>query len=160
MNDEARMTKSEENPKHAVRLHREPASSFVIPRRMKPAGSKLILFAVLIGCAILSHVLSGGAEPQIPALNPYYYDILIGIGINIILATSLNLVNGYTGQFSLGHAGFMAVGAYAASWLTLTYGYAMGVGKISTTAAFVLALIGGRSSLPSRCRWPCSARSR
>src|SRR5215468_2115534 len=47
----------------------------------------------------------------------YYYDILINIGINIILAVSLNLVNGYTGQFSLGHAGFMAVGGYAsASW--------------------------------------------
>jgi ABC-type branched-subunit amino acid transport system permease subunit len=47
----------------------------------------------------------------------YYYDILISIGVNIILATSLNLVNGYTGQFSLGHAGFMAIGAYAsASW--------------------------------------------
>jgi branched-chain amino acid transport system permease protein len=47
----------------------------------------------------------------------YYYDIFINIGINIILAVSLNLVNGYTGQFSLGHAGFMAVGAYAAaSW--------------------------------------------
>jgi branched-chain amino acid transport system permease protein len=47
----------------------------------------------------------------------YYYDILINIGINVILAVSLNLVNGYTGQFSLGHAGFMAVGAYAAgSW--------------------------------------------
>ena len=47
----------------------------------------------------------------------YYYDILITIGINIILATSLNLVNGYTGQFSLGHAGFMAIGAYASgSW--------------------------------------------
>src|SRR5258707_13505024 len=47
----------------------------------------------------------------------YYYDILINIGINIILAVSLNLVNGYTGQFSLGHGGFMAVGAYAAgSW--------------------------------------------
>jgi branched-chain amino acid transport system permease protein len=44
----------------------------------------------------------------------YYYDILINIGINILLAVSLNLVNGYTGQFSLGHAGFMAVGAYAA----------------------------------------------
>jgi branched-chain amino acid transport system permease protein len=47
----------------------------------------------------------------------YYYDIFINIGINVILAVSLNLVNGYTGQFSLGHAGFMAVGAYAAaSW--------------------------------------------
>src|SRR5450432_2657584 len=105
--------------------------------------SKIYLISTLIGCAILSHMLSGDAEPQIPALNPYYYDILIGIGINIILASSLNLVNGYTGQFSLGHAGFMAVGAYASSWLTLTYGYVLGVGKIPTTAAFVLALLGG-----------------
>src|SRR5260370_40269292 len=39
------------------------------------------------------------------------------MGISTILAVSLNVVNGYTGQFSLGHAGFMAVGAYAAgSW--------------------------------------------
>ncbi len=51
-------------------------------------------------------------------LNPYLYDIAIGIGINIILAVSLNLVNGHTGQFSLGHAGFMAVGAYASAAVT------------------------------------------
>ena len=44
-------------------------------------------------------------------IDPYYLDILTGIGINVILAVSLNLVNGYTGQFSLGHAGFMSVGA-------------------------------------------------
>src|ERR1700730_17583402 len=57
-----------------------------------------------------------GERPFSSALV-YYYDILINIGINVILAVSLNLVNGYTGQFSLGHAGFMAVGAYAAgSW--------------------------------------------
>jgi branched-chain amino acid transport system permease protein len=56
---------------------------------------------------------------------------------------SLNLVNGYTGQFSLGHAGFMAVGAYASSWLTLKYGYSIGPGTLSTTAVFVLALLGG-----------------
>src|ERR1700741_2084045 len=56
-------------------------------------------------------------ERPLAANLAYYYDILINIGINIILAVSLNLVNGYTGQFSLGHAGFMAVGAYAAgSW--------------------------------------------
>ena len=51
-------------------------------------------------------------------IGPYYYDIILSIGINIILATSLNLVNGYTGQFSLGHAGFMSVGAYAAASFT------------------------------------------
>ncbi|NBW87804.1 MAG: branched-chain amino acid ABC transporter permease, partial [Planctomycetia bacterium] len=52
-------------------------------------------------------------------LDPYLLDVLTGIGINIILAVSLNLVNGYTGQFSLGHAGFMAVGAYLAAAVTV-----------------------------------------
>ena len=44
--------------------------------------------------------------------DPYFLRVIVLIGINIILATSLNLVNGITGQFSLGHAGFMAIGAY------------------------------------------------
>ena len=55
-------------------------------------------------------------------INPYFLDVTIGIGINIILATSLNLINGFTGQFSLGHAGFMAIGAYAAADLTMNAG--------------------------------------
>jgi branched-chain amino acid transport system permease protein len=41
-------------------------------------------------------------------------------GINAILASSLNLVNGFTGQFSMGHAGFMSVGGYASAFLTTT----------------------------------------
>ena len=49
------------------------------------------------------------------SINPYYYQIIIYAGINIALATSLNLINGYTGQFSLGHAGFMAIGAYVSA---------------------------------------------
>lgn len=52
-------------------------------------------------------------------INSYYLDVLTKIGINIILAVSLNLVNGYTGQFSLGHAGFMSVGAYISADITL-----------------------------------------
>lgn len=44
--------------------------------------------------------------------------MLIMVLINIILAMSLNLVNGYTGQFSLGHAGFMATGAYFSAFLS------------------------------------------
>lgn len=46
-------------------------------------------------------------------LNQYYMINLASMFINIILAVSLNLINGFTGQLSLGHAGFMAVGAYA-----------------------------------------------
>ena len=64
-------------------------------------------------------MLCGVASPWVGGISPYYFDILIGIGINIILAVSLNLVNGYTGQFSLGHAGFMAVGAYLGSAVSL-----------------------------------------
>lgn len=47
-----------------------------------------------------------------PLLGEVYKDIIVYSGISIILAVSLNLVNGFTGQFSMGHAGFMAVGAY------------------------------------------------
>ena len=54
--------------------------------------------------------------------NRYYLGIGIDVGINVILAVSLNLINGHTGQFSLGHAGFMAVGGYVAAKLTLICG--------------------------------------
>ncbi len=60
-----------------------------------------------------------------PSFNRYYMGIAIDVGINIILAVSLNLINGHTGQFSLGHAGFMAVGGYIAAKITLLYGGAV-----------------------------------
>ncbi len=50
-------------------------------------------------------------------MDPYYFQVLIECGVYIILAVSLNLINGITGQFSIGHAGFFAVGAYVgAAW--------------------------------------------
>jgi len=52
-------------------------------------------------------------------INPYFYRILVLCGLNVMLALSLNLVNGITGQFSIGHAGFMAVGAYASAAFTV-----------------------------------------
>jgi len=55
-------------------------------------------------------------------IDPYFVDVLTRIGINITLAVSLNLINGHTGQFSLGHAGFMAVGAYTAAAMTMFAG--------------------------------------
>jgi branched-chain amino acid transport system permease protein len=51
-------------------------------------------------------------------VGPYYSRIVIDIGIAIIMAVSLNIVNGLTGQFSIGHAGFMTLGGYAAGMLT------------------------------------------
>jgi len=97
--------------------------------------TKILLLAAVLASAAISFFAG--------SINPYYYDILISIGINIILATSLNLVNGYTGQFSLGHAGFMAAGAYGSAWLTLAFGYALGTSVAGTTALFVFALTAG-----------------
>jgi branched-chain amino acid transport system permease protein len=55
-------------------------------------------------------------------LNPYFMQVVMLCGINVILAVSLNLINGFTGQFSIGHAGFMAVGAYGSAMFTLHVG--------------------------------------
>jgi len=57
--------------------------------------------------------------PQLGVLNLYLQQVIMYVGINIILTISLNLVNGYMGEFSVGHAGFMAIGAYASSLLTV-----------------------------------------
>jgi branched-chain amino acid transport system permease protein len=54
-----------------------------------------------------------------PLVNGYAEFVIATIGINIVLCASLNLVNGYMGEFSVGHAGFMAVGAYAAGLLAV-----------------------------------------
>jgi branched-chain amino acid transport system permease protein len=51
------------------------------------------------------------------AIGAYNYQIVVLVGVNIILAVSLNLINGITGQFSIGHAGFYAVGAYTSATL-------------------------------------------
>jgi len=74
------------------------------------------------GWFILGPVIFTAISPLVPmAFNPYIFSIIIYAGINVTLAVSLNLVNGLTGQFSMGHAGFMAVGAYVSSFLTTTY---------------------------------------
>lgn len=55
-------------------------------------------------------------------ISAYGMNIVLNAGLNIILAVSLNLVNGFTGQFSIGHAGFMAVGGYITAVITMTIG--------------------------------------
>lgn len=52
------------------------------------------------------------------SLNAYIQLTILFVCMNMILAMSLNLVNGFTGQFSLGHAGFMAIGAYTTAFLS------------------------------------------
>jgi len=64
--------------------------------------------------------LAGGAivySADQEYLGLYTLSVLMFMGVNVILSTSLNLVNGYMGEFSCGHAGFMAVGAYVSSLL-------------------------------------------
>jgi len=84
-------------------------------------------------------------------LTAYVQTILIYSMINMILAVSLNLVNGFTGQFSIGHAGFMAAGAYTAAYLTMNHsGYLAGLGGpvvmveiLKHTEFFIACLAGG-----------------
>ena len=76
--------------------------------------------ALALGGTLLALVVLNIVLPRVT--NPYYFQVLMLIGINIVLAVSLNLVNGFTGQFSIGHAGFMAVGAYTSAMFTLKIG--------------------------------------
>ncbi|KAA5808134.1 branched-chain amino acid ABC transporter permease [Thermoanaerobacterium thermosaccharolyticum] len=75
-------------------------------------------------------------------LNDYYEINIVLMGINIILAVSLNLINGFTGQFSLGHAGFMSIGAYTSAIITyklgLPFPLAILVGGIAAGIAGIL----------------------
>ena len=70
---------------------------------------------LVVGAALVISTLSEFA------LNAYLQQILYFIAINIMLAASLNLVSGFCGQFSLGHAGFMAVGAYVSALVSLNF---------------------------------------
>jgi len=88
----------------------------------------VVFVAVLIGITYLLDY----AESFYPAIR-YYHRILVLMGINITLAVSLNIINGHAGQFSLGHAGFMAIGAYFAAFLSVYY-LAPYVGKFPETA--------------------------
>ena len=74
----------------------------------------MLIFGIAL-FALLQGLISAGAISSFWQLN------LLLIGINVIMSVSLNLINGYTGQFSLGHAGFMAVGAYVGVVLTTNF---------------------------------------
>ncbi len=78
----------------------------------KPANTMLSIAATLL--------LLAAAFAAQKFLNAYVLRILNLCAIYAILGVSMNLINGFTGQFSLGHAGFMAVGAYVTAILTLS----------------------------------------
>ena len=80
------------------------------------------------------------------SLSEAYAFIGVLAGINVILAVSLNVVNGFTGQFSIGHAGFAAVGAYTAAKITTAMHGLQIVGLsagVSDQVVFFLALVAG-----------------
>jgi branched-chain amino acid transport system permease protein len=86
---------------------RDPLA-YYLPRLLVAAGLAVGLMAL---SALLPRVLNG-----------YAIQVLVFVCCNTILALSLNLINGHAGQFSIGHAGFMAIGAYLTAWLSATYG--------------------------------------
>jgi len=90
-------------PQTAIRP--TPAAWTILPRNAGP-------LALGLGLALILHFWVQ------PASGAFKTKVLLDIGINIILAVSLTLVNGFTGQFSIGHAGFMALGGYIAGAIT------------------------------------------
>jgi branched-chain amino acid transport system permease protein len=101
---------------------------------MKQTGARRWLLLAIIAAFAVSYFSS--------YFNRYYLGIAIDVGINIILAVSLNLINGHTGQFSLGHAGFMAVGGYTAASITLALSKQL-TSMAAVPALFVVALLAG-----------------
>lgn len=100
----------------------------------------LILGTILLTFGVVQALISIGI------INSFYEITIATICINVILAVSLNLVTGFTGQFSLGHAGFMSIGAYVCAIITLemnsTLGFLIGTIAGALAAAFVGILIG------------------
>lgn len=100
---------------------------------------------VLLGLVLIYAVVQGLIMLDI--MPPFYKLTLILMCIYIILSTSLNLINGITGQFSIGHAGFMAVGAYISAIITAIMHGPLILGIL--TGAIVAALAGLLVGLPT-----------
>ena len=97
-----------------------------------------IVLAVVIYSVVQLLITTG-------VFGSYYSNTLILMAINIILAVSLHLVIGITGQFSIGHAGFLAVGAYISAIITMKLGlpFIVGIilaGIIATLAGLIVGI--------------------
>ena len=107
---------------------------------MKRFTAPLIVLALLAGFVLAI---------RLGWLDLYIQTTLMFIGINVILAASLNLINGYMGEFSCGHGGFMCVGAYVSSMLSVwlfaksQYFGAPLLGPEYALYGFPLVLLGG-----------------
>jgi branched-chain amino acid transport system permease protein len=76
-------------------------------------------------------------------LDNYVMQIILLSGINIIMTLSVNLVNGMTGQSTMGHAGFMSVGAYSAAFITTVLFNTSAMTPVNQTIFFIIASILG-----------------
>ena len=72
-------------------------------------------------------IITAAAAAPLMITNTYHLQVMVFIGIYIILALSLNLLNGYVGLLSIGHAAFYGIGAYASAKLSMTLGLPWGV---------------------------------
>jgi branched-chain amino acid transport system permease protein len=112
-------------------------------------------FFQLISMVVIVAVLWGMNYLLEDNINPYVLRVIINCGIGMILAMSLNLVNGCAGQFSLGHAGFMGVGAYTSATITTVLALSpffktdIGVGCAIVTGGVAAAIAGYLVGLPS-----------
>jgi len=76
-------------------------------------------------------------------LNAYYIQLIMLVGINIVMTVSLGMVNGFTGQFSIGHAGFMAVGAYTSAVITTVWLHTSTTNPWVGYPVFIVAILAG-----------------
>jgi branched-chain amino acid transport system permease protein len=85
-----------------------------------------------------------GTIPIFPRiLTRYYMQVLVFALINVIMTVSLNLINGFTGQFSIGHAGFMCIGAYTSAYFTTILFKAANMSYFPQLALFIFSLLMG-----------------
>ncbi len=134
-----------------------------LPRTLKPEPPRRTL-RPSVPFWIANLVLAGAIAAAWPIgrimdnqLDPYFMDLVIRIGVAIILAVSLNLINGITGQFSLGHAGFMGIGAYVCGVLVKHWAVIHGVSVppgflfvgVTVLAGLVAAVAGLAIGIPT-----------
>lgn len=112
---------------------------------MSPRTKSMVIKAAALGAFYLVVL----ALIQFGIINAYLQATLVMICINIILAVSLNLVTGFTGQFSLGHAGFMAIGAYSTALITMSMPTVLGFVLGLVVGALLAALVGFLIGLPT-----------
>lgn len=128
-NTSARISSSPNKPFAA-----NPSFSNPLVRQLWPASALALFLAFGV-------LLDVGA-------NQYTQLICLYICVNALLALSLNLVNGFTGQFSIGHAGFMAIGAYVSAYLSTApmifgYHFVLLTGDFQFVSYLIFAAAGG-----------------